>query len=69
MALVPVEGPDTLTPWQTEPGRYRTYPRLGQFIHLADFAFDIVFVFVMPHSVAPGGSSSHARSTQRPLTS
>nr|WP_157020111.1 MULTISPECIES: hypothetical protein [Acidovorax] len=25
------------------------------FIHLADFAFDIVFVFVMPHVLRLGG--------------
>ncbi len=50
----PVEGPDTssVANRTVDIGHVRASV---SFIHLADFAFDIVFVFVMPHVLRLGG--------------
>ena len=50
----PVEGPDTnsVANRTVDIGHVRASV---SFIHLADFAFDILFVFVMPHVLRLGG--------------
>lgn len=50
----PVEGPDTSSMANRTVDIGHVRASVG-FIHLADFAFDIMFVFMMPHVLRLGG--------------